>query len=279
MSQASFMFSIKIISLKKDSFKRELILQQLENLNLTEFTQVVDAVDGKLLSTKTLIDKSLQQIPFESTKFIRPLSAGEIGCSLSHLGIYQNMEDGDICLILEDDAILSFELTKFLGFFGKLPSNWDVILLGHHVHRFRAAGISVFGRKKLGKFTLGKPIDRAWGSYGYLISYQGARKLIQATTIITRPIDFFTGNTDISNLYALKMPIINHSKVLSNFSNLTKERELLKSIYLNNTRRKSILFKKFIKKSFFYHPLRNLLLLLKRIIQYLRVFRIVRSYK
>lgn len=270
------MFSIKIISLEKDRFKRELILQQLENLNLTEFTQVVDAVDGKLLSIKILMDKSSQQISSVPIIFNRPLTSGEIACSLSHQAIYQSMEDGDICLILEDDSILSPELIEFLGQIEKLPSNWDVLLLGHHVHRFRAARISVFGRKKLGNFKIGKPIEQAWGSYGYLICYKGARKLIQATKTINRPIDYFTGNTDVVNLYALKKHIINHSKVLSEFSNLTNERLLLDSIYIENT--KSRIFKNFIKKSFLYHPLRYLLLGLKGIVNILRVFRIVRSY-
>jgi GR25 family glycosyltransferase involved in LPS biosynthesis len=186
------------------------------------------------------------------------------------------MEEGDICLILEDDAILSSELIEFIEFLGKLPSNWDVLLLGHHVHRFRAARTSVFGRKKLGKFTLGKPIQQAWGSYSYLISYKGARKLIQATKTTNRPIDYFTGNSNVVNLWVLKKPIADHSKVLSEFSNLSNGRDLLNSIYIENT--KSITFKNFIKTSFLYHPLRYILLVLRRIASYLSVFRIVRSY-
>jgi glycosyl transferase, family 25 len=250
----------------------------LENLNLAEFAQVVDAVDGKLLSTKILIDKSSQQISSVPVPIIvnRPLTAGEIGCSLSHQVIYQSMEEGDSCLILEDDAILSSELIEFIGFLGKLPSNWDVLLLGHQVNRSRAARTSVFGRKKLGKFTLGKPIEQAWGCYSYLISYKGARKLIQATKTTNRPIDYFTGNSNVVNLWVLKKPIADHSKVLSKFSNLSNGRDLLNSIYIENT--KSITFKNFIKRSFLYHPLRNILLVLRRISSYLRVFRIVRSY-
>jgi glycosyl transferase, family 25 len=271
------MFSIKIISLKKDRFKRELILQQLENLNLAEFAQVVDAVDGKLLSTKILMDKSSQQISSVPILFHRPLTAGEIGCSLSHQAIYQSMEEGDICLILEDDAILSSELIEFIGFLGKLPSNWDVVHLGSDPYIFRMARTSVFGRKKLGKFTLGKPIEQAWGTYSYLISYKGARKLIQATKTTNAPIDYFTGNSNVVNLWVLKKPITEYCKELLEFSNLAYERDLLeKSIYIENT--KSIIFKNFIKTSFLYHPLRYILLVLRRISSYLRVFRIVRSY-
>lgn len=271
------MFSIKIISLRKDRFKRELILEQLENLELIKFTQIVDAVDGKALSFEILMAESSHQIYFESTKFYKPLTAGEIGCYLSHQAIYQSMGTGDICLVLEDDIIISPKLIELIDQIEKLPSNWDVLLLGHQVHRFRGAFTSIFGRKKLGKFTIGKPTEHCAGSYGYLICYKGAQKLIQAgKTIKNRPIDYFTGNTDIINLYVLVKPIIHFSKVLSESSSLTYDRNLLKNIFKVN--HALMPFKNYIKRSFLYHPLRYLLLVIVFIFECFSIFRNVRPY-
>lgn len=274
------MFSIKIISLKKDKIKRDLVLSQLEKLNLSQYVQVIDAINGKELSLDALNDITSNRKNFAPTKFNRALSAGEIGCSLSHQAIYESLNVDDVFLILEDDVVISPDLTVLLKTIEKLPTNWEVLLLGHQVARVRGARISVWGRKKLGKFIIGKPVELACGAYGYLINYKGANKLMQALKSMDAPIDHYTGITDFVNLYAIKEPIIHFSKEQAVHSNITSGRSMVEAQAIrqleNDT---SSTLKKFVKSSFLYHPIKFLLKVSRRIIDYLKPLMIVRFYR
>ena len=270
-------FSIKIISLEKDFAKRNFVLHQLEDLGLLKFVQIIDAVDGKFLSGELQNSINSTQTPFEATKFYRPLSSSEIGCSLSHLSIYKSLNEGDICLVLEDDVIISTELVEFIGSIEKLSTNWDLILLGHQVMRVRGVRTSVWGRKKLGKFTIGKPVELACGTYGYLICYKGASKLIRALKTLRAPIDHYTGTTDIVNLYALTQPIIEFSKELANHSSINYERKLAESKGVENNNLQS--FKSHLKTFCLYQSIKVLILKSIQIIEYFRIFRVIRFYR
>lgn len=124
------MLPIFIVSLKKDVEKREAISKVLNNFNL-DF-KFIDAVYGKELSTEylqSLRDKSVGKI------IDRGFSAtpGEIGCTLSHLKVYQEVIKKDIqwACVLEDDAILDDRFKVFVENFkeeGLRPDN--LYLLG-----------------------------------------------------------------------------------------------------------------------------------------------------
>lgn len=264
-------FSIKVINLENDKSKRDLILQQLEVLNLTKFVQVVNAVNGELLSNKYLSDIRLQQKQLNSLKFNRTMSSGEIGCFLSHMSIFKSMEIGDICLVLEDDVILSPKLVDMIGLIDKLPSDWDIVLLGNFI-RGQAVSLSVWGRAKISNFTLGKPIELSYGSHGYLICYKGARKFLQNTKFPNAPIDHYINNPKFLNVYALKDPIIHQSGELKHYSVLEYKRNLLKLNLAENSRLEK--FKNYLKGTWLNLPIRFLLMALR----WIAVFRIVRYY-
>ncbi|MCW2488637.1 glycosyltransferase family 25 protein [Candidatus Symbiopectobacterium sp. NZEC127] len=96
---------IFIVSLK-DSIRRASIDKQLNGYDY----QFVDAVDGK-----TLVDDFINKInasEWVRRRYKRSLSAGEIGCSLSHMSIYHMMKVNNIewAIILEDDVILETDI-------------------------------------------------------------------------------------------------------------------------------------------------------------------------
>jgi len=86
------------INLKREPQKLTHITQECLKHHIE--VEIIDAIDGKLLS-EDYLQKHVYNYP--DCKLTR----GEIGCSLSHLKIYQKMqaENIPIALILEDDAI------------------------------------------------------------------------------------------------------------------------------------------------------------------------------
>ncbi len=96
-----------VISLISDVKRRAKIKRQLDKLQIPfEFFDAVDAREGldHLDATQVDLDPSLH------------LSLPEYGCSLSHASLYQKMVDEsiDYALIMEDDAIVLPNITRFL---------------------------------------------------------------------------------------------------------------------------------------------------------------------
>lgn len=127
-----------IISLPKDKHRREFLGGQLEQLNMP-FT-VLEAVNGKALSAAEL---AASYDPKKAVRlFNRELSKGEIGCTLSHVSIYQKVAAEDIphALVLEDDArILEDDLPATLSKLAQLyPADVPVAVMLIHVKRVDA---------------------------------------------------------------------------------------------------------------------------------------------
>ena len=99
---------IFIVNLKKCVEKRERLIQQFQALGITNY-EFIEAVYGASLSDKEIAD---QVFDYPACK----LTPGEIGCSLSHIHIYQKMMTENIpyALVLEDDVTLPDDLGEFL---------------------------------------------------------------------------------------------------------------------------------------------------------------------
>ena len=61
------------------------------------------------------------------------LMRGQIGCSLSHLGVYKKIVEINYksVLILEDDIRLTYELNNLNQYIEQLPKEWGLFYLGH----------------------------------------------------------------------------------------------------------------------------------------------------
>ncbi len=122
------MLKVYIVSLKKDTEKRRVISNTLNNYDIK--FDFVDAIYGKELSDSTL---DLYRVKSTGAIIERgfPATAGEIGCALSHLMVYQDMLDNNIkwACILEDDAILDERFKTFISKFKETNLNSKTLYL------------------------------------------------------------------------------------------------------------------------------------------------------
>jgi len=198
-----------VISLPGSTARQESIAAQLARHQI-EFSWK-DAVNGRALDEQTL--ERLYDAERAEREGGRQLSRGEIGCALSHLDIYQTMLDQelDTVLVLEDDAALSSNFGEQLEQVCEAV-DWnqtDMVLLSH-VHKY-----TDWGARKVGKgLRLVRPVT-AYCSNGYLISRQGAAKLLAALRPVWQPADCwnYLQRKEVLRIHAIVPYIVNHSRL------------------------------------------------------------------
>ncbi|MBP6562732.1 MAG: glycosyltransferase family 25 protein [Neisseriaceae bacterium] len=159
-----------IINLEEQTHKRQLVQAQLTRLGLD--AEFIPAVNGKALPLNQL--KTLAA-DYDNSG----LTAGEIGCALSHIAIYQKMIDEGIdqALILEDDVILSGDLLAVLRAMDERnPTGPMAYLLTPPTHYNAAAPTMIWAGYKAYDFI------GAWGTYGYIINQAAAKNLLDTLT-------------------------------------------------------------------------------------------------
>lgn len=166
----------------------------------------------KKLATSETFNLRLQLSPLcLNPGMTQRMSGGERGCAHSHLRLWRVAAERESpTLVLEDDVQMVFDRTDHkLGKSGgkvftqrlaqmmKLaPSGWDVIYLGWSGWR---GGNYRSGRKdptedapwnEERKFYL-KKAEYVWTTVAYVISQQGAKKLLAAARPLNQPVDNF----------------------------------------------------------------------------------------
>ena len=172
-----------VINLDKSVDRLAEMTERLDRLGLA-FTRI-SAVYGADLGEGELnrhYDSSLNKRIYR-----RPLSAGEIGCYLSHRKIWQIMVDKGLsmALVLEDDAELAPELPEVLAVIENLSRPWDLIKLYEPPAKKPVArSISIDNHLSLCQY---KKIPSC--ATGYVVSLAGATKLLRARESFGRPVD------------------------------------------------------------------------------------------
>ena len=94
---------VYIINLARSPDRREYMVTQLVNTGLSY--EVVDGIDGRRLDFD---NSETARLVAPSVLVDKSLLAGEIGCAMSHLRVYEKiLSDGhDYALVLEDDVTL-----------------------------------------------------------------------------------------------------------------------------------------------------------------------------
>jgi len=173
-----------IVNLERDTLRKSNVEIQLKKGNIQnyEFVKAVDGQNGDLANFKFKVIPDWIE-PFTS----KVMTKGEIGCALSHYGIWEKIiqEKLDYTLILEDDVILCDNFgEKIQEVFENIKDlNVDLLYLG---------------RRPLNKdneIKINNTIVKANYSYGmhaYLITYTGAKKLLESNFLNNLfPIDEF----------------------------------------------------------------------------------------
>ena len=112
---------IFLINLRRDKERKKFCINQFKKFNVKY--EIFDAYDGNALSRENL-SKYSSKLAFKTEK--RDLAFDEIGCSLSHLKIYEKIvkEKVSESLILEDDIIIHKKLFHIIR---KIPNYVEFI--------------------------------------------------------------------------------------------------------------------------------------------------------
>ncbi|MBR8465227.1 glycosyltransferase family 25 protein [Campylobacter sp. faydin G-140] len=96
-------YPVYVVSLQRDELRRENLQKIFKNYDKFE---IVDAVDGRILNAKDYYDAVLPSIA-ANYKTPQILSPSELGCTLSHIKVYEKFLSGSApyALVLEDDVI------------------------------------------------------------------------------------------------------------------------------------------------------------------------------
>ncbi|MDC9591625.1 glycosyltransferase family 25 protein [Xenorhabdus sp. XENO-10] len=217
--------NIFVINLAKDTERRESIKKQAETFGLQ--IQFIDAVNGKDLS-----DNDINQLckDFHGNG----MTLGVLGCSLSHLKIYEKIinDNLDMALILEDDAKLNKAVSSVYSLIEKYnlrSKNKSFIYLLSITNEY----IDTFKNRLSTKYSLVNVIDADYG-YGYIINNTADKNLVKFLKPIWIEADKwrFMQERGVVKIKAVIPPAISITD-LSNKSTLVGDRSitLQKRIY------------------------------------------------
>ncbi len=183
-------FQTFVISLERAWERRAHMERLLRDLGMS--AEFVPAVDGRALGAqqRARYDAARAKIDYRAE-----MSDAEIGCYLSHYGLYERMcrEGIELALILEDDISASPALPQIVAELAGHPErSWDVVRL-QTARRKVAEPESAAAHGALVRPVRGGGLYRlnthVLGGCGYLITLAGARTMMSFGARITRPID------------------------------------------------------------------------------------------
>lgn len=163
-----------VISLQRSLDRRSRVSHMLKERGL-EF-EFFDAVDGRSLDHNSHVAAGA---PWA-------LLPGEVGCYLSHLGVWRRVvnEHVDVALVLEDDAFFDVSALAVIEACIKSTQGWDAIRLSSIEKQ-----VGLIVRKMGDDFRLILPTKSPSGLAGYLVSHSGAKRMLAAYGEILMPID------------------------------------------------------------------------------------------
>ena len=154
--------------------------QQLSSINMA-FTRI-PAVNGNQLTPQDLEQYQTEDF----SRYYKALTAGEIGCYLSHRKCWQHIIENDLdyALILEDDFLLVEDLGSLGEYLTDITHPWDCIKLMENPVKRRAVKSMPCKDKQLIVFN--KVPSK---TCAYVMSKAGAEKMLRKSTKIERPVD------------------------------------------------------------------------------------------
>lgn len=180
-----------MINLKRRGDRRERMLRALTEQEIE--CKIIAAVDGKAMNISEIHALGIHMLPGYSDPYHgRPLTKGELGCFLSHYNIWKEIVDRGLktSLILEDD--LRFEIffkRRLQNLLLELQSqslDWDLIYIGRKRMQVDRPEKAVPNIRNLVE------ADYSYWTLGYMMSLQGARKLLKAQPLSKMlPVDEF----------------------------------------------------------------------------------------
>lgn len=176
---------IYVINLKTRKDRKQQIAEQLYKHKIN--ADFIEAINGHDLNIHDLIKNGT----IEHNSVDRILRKGEYGCYLSHINAITNFlkTNKKYCLIFEDDIILGDHFKhKYKNTLSDLEQNkinFDILFLSTNCN-------SDYNKKCLGEQLTQltyKPEKLGYGMQSYILSREGAKKIIDMAFPIIYPID------------------------------------------------------------------------------------------
>ena len=197
---------VYFINLDKSVDRRKnLIKNALENnISISRFPGYY----GKNLNKQKLYDEGI----FD--KFIFRTKDGMIGCTLSHLKLWEkiNKDKDEIVLILEDDVLFTDNFwEKFNDYYKQLPDDWDIAYLG---------ASNIYGKKtskNLIKPIYGTKSLTNVGAYAMLVRKKNMSKMLEAMKPVKKDFDIQLRDNynKNNNIYYFNPPLILHDNTIN----------------------------------------------------------------
>ncbi|MDR3450297.1 MAG: glycosyltransferase family 25 protein [Alphaproteobacteria bacterium] len=160
-----------VINLARDTGRLNHMSARFHELGL-DFERV-DAVDARLMSAE-------QIVAFRESRPLHGLwTPGQVGCFLSHFGVWRKIATGTepYAAVFEDDMHFSPSLKEVFADESWLPPDFDLVRLENSTNRLllgRRPVVSVAGR------ALYRLSSTSWCAGAYIMSRDAARRVVAA---------------------------------------------------------------------------------------------------
>jgi GR25 family glycosyltransferase involved in LPS biosynthesis len=230
-----------VINMDKDTERMETFKKNWSDIKTVEIERF-PAIVGKNIRSSDKVSKYCQKY----------CSNGMIGCFASHLAVMELVVNNNLdqCLILEDDSypVKNFDkrLTNIIQD-NSIPKDFDMLLFGH-IGETKPSWFSnfmrwlVFNNSREYKVINDNIIVpfQPLGTYAYLISQKGAKKILQHYNIIKYHVDYYiytrnniklytvqpflvktpNSSTCLGEKHALDLSFIDHLQLFNNENNI-----------------------------------------------------------
>lgn len=161
------------INLDHDTARRDALERQLDALGLPHSR--FPGVYGKALAAAEL---SRDYDHARAIDRSRELTVGEVGCALSHLGVYRAMLEQNLpyALILEDDAKLGPDVPAVLNALSRQVSpDEPVVTLLTHIDRYYKRS----AKPLTADHSTVKLANYQWLAHGYFVTRAAAKRMVE----------------------------------------------------------------------------------------------------
>lgn len=203
---------IYYVNLDEDTNKNKFFLDQISKTCLKDKCVRFSAINGKDIDINIIDDNIITKhgrssiIQKKQKTFGISLTYGSLGCALSHKKIWHECSDSTKpYLVFEDDAIPHKQFNNIFTQINERLSSiyYDIFYIGYNQ-------IPGFKKVKLDD-VFSKPSGLITGTYGYIVSPEGAKKLLSIFPISKQIDSSISDNLDKIKVYCSTTQIIHAS--------------------------------------------------------------------
>lgn len=177
---------IFVLNLARSISRRAMFIRQAEVFGLSN-AEIIKAVDGRTLDLEMMRSQGILQ---RDKHLKRDLTAGEVGCYLSHISAWKTLLERKLktALICEDDVVWKIDANEIVDrFMAEVPCDWDIL----HFHNHIPIGSGKHndpGRRRVSKYVW-QGFNEGKGAACYAITARAASFLLNIAFPICSTVD------------------------------------------------------------------------------------------